>query len=276
MNAPSDMNSKNPKKATGGGSAAQTGISFQNRVAAWVAVRILCDVACTPIFGLAAIPTLFRCETEQPVDDLLVGSRIDSFAYAQIKHSIDLSDSPSSPLADVIDQFQRQILANRGNSAQQRPWDRKPDPARDALVLIVGPGSSGQIREQLRNVLAKLRQLLPQQSLSEAASNAQESKALQAVAAHFSRSYQTEVGTASLDADVRNALRLMHVEVLDVDPNGQGEREALDSLRQVVLRNEENAPAAWATLVQACAHLAETHSGANQAALQRLLLAAGF
>jgi signal recognition particle GTPase len=276
MNAPSDMNSKNPKKATGGGSAAQTGISFQNRVAAWVAVRILCDVACTPIFGLAAIPTLFRCETEQPVDDLLVGSRIDSFAYAQIKHSIDLSDSPSSPLADVIDQFQRQILANRGNSAQQRPWDRKPDPARDALVLIVGPGSSGQIREHLRNVLAKLRQLLPQQSLSEAASNAQESKALQAVAAHFSRSYQTEVGTAPLDADVRNALRLMHVEVLDVDPNGQGEREALDALRQVVLRNEENAPAAWATLVQACAHLAETHSGADQAALQRLLLAAGF
>src|SRR5579859_7694740 len=181
MNAPSDMNSKNPKKATGGGSAAQTGISFQNRVAAWVAVRILCDVACTPIFGLAAIPTLFRCETEQPVDDLLVGSRIDSFAYAQIKHSVDLSDSPNSHLADVIDQFQRQILANRGNSAQHRPWDRKPDPATDALVLIVGPGSSGQIREQLRNVLAKVRQLLPQQSLSEAASNAQELKALQGV-----------------------------------------------------------------------------------------------
>ena len=267
---------KNSQGSSGGGAATQTGINFQNRVAAWVATRILCDVACSAIFGLNDIPSLLRCETEQPVDDLLVGSRADSFAYAQIKHSIDLSDSAHSPLADVVDQFTRQILANRGTRPQRPPWDRKPDPERDVLVLIVGPGSSGSIREHLRNVLAKVRQLLPQQSLSDAAANAQEERALKTVADHFSRSYQTECGALPSDADVRDAVRLMHVEVLDVDPTGHGEREAQDALRQVVLRNHQDAAAAWSALVDACAHMAETHSGADRASLQRILLNAGF
>jgi len=269
------MNS-NAQKSGGGGAATQAGINFQNRIAAWVATRILCDVARSAIFGLTDIPSLLRCETEQAVDDLLVGSRTGWFAYAQVKHSIDLSDSAHSPLADVVDQFTRQILTNRGTRPQRPPWDRKPDPEGDALVLIVGPGSSGLIREHLRNVLEKARQLLPQQNLFDAASNAQEENALKAVSDHFSRSYHAEFGASPSDVDVRNAVRLMHVEILDVDPNGYGEREAQDALRQVVLRNYQDAAAAWSTLVQACAHMAETHSGGDRATLQKILLDAGF
>jgi hypothetical protein len=71
------------RQKTSGGAATQARINFQNRAAAWVATRILCDLARTPIFGLTVVPLLLRCETEQPVDDLLVGSRTDCFAYAQ-------------------------------------------------------------------------------------------------------------------------------------------------------------------------------------------------
>ena len=263
-------------RGSGGGGATQAGINFQNRVAAWVATRILCDMARVPIFGLREIPSLLRCETEQPVDDLLVGSRADTFAFAQVKHSIDLSDLPTSVFAGVVDQFAKQILANRGTGLPRRPWDRKPDPESDALMLIVGPGSSGQIREHLRSVLSRVRQLLPQQGLSEAAGNAQEARALDVISSHFSRSYQIEVGTIPNDVELRSALRLMHVELLDVDPNGQAEREAQDALRQVVLRDHRQADSAWSVLVDACAHMAETHSGADQTALQNILLDAGF
>jgi hypothetical protein len=68
----------------------------------------------------------------------------------------------------------------------------------------------------------------------------------------------------------------MHVELLDVDPNGQAEREAQDALREVVLRDHRQADSAWSVLVNACGHIAETHSGADQTALQNILLDAGF
>jgi hypothetical protein len=260
--------------STGGGAATQAGINFQNRVAAWVAVRILSEVARGRVFGLAEIPRLLQCETDQPVDDLLVGSRTDAFAFAQSKHSIDLSESPASVFAEVVDQFTRQTLQDP--VAQHRPWDRKLDPERDALLLIVGPGSSGVIREALRNVLEKVRRLLPSQPVTDAASNAAETRALDVITDHFTKSYHDRTGRRPNDLEVRNALRLFRVEILDVDPGGLGEREALDTLRDVVLRNVAQADAAWSTLVDACAHMAETHRGADFAALQGILLKAGF
>jgi len=270
------MKQTNGQHASSGGAATQAGINFQNRVAGWVATRILCDMARGPIFGLPGIPHLLRCETEQPVDDLLVGSRANSFAFIQIKHSLDLSDSANSPFANVVDQFTRQMLGHQGTAGKQRPWDRKPQPAVDALVLITGPGGSGVIRDHLRSVLTKVRQLLPDQSLADASGNATEARALQAVMDHFSRSYRAEIGTPPTETDLRDALRLMRVEVLDVDPDGHAEREAKDALRDVILRDPAQADAAWSTLIHACARLAETHSGADRAGLQDILLGAGF
>jgi len=260
--------------STGGGAATQAGINFQNRVAAWVAVRILSEIARGPVFGLAEIPRLLQCETDQPVDDLLVGSRTDAFAFAQSKHSIDLSESPASVFAEVVDQFTRQTLQDPGG--QGRPWDRKLDPERDALLLIVGPRSSGLIRGALRSVLEKVRRLLPSQPVTDAASNTAETRALGLITDHFTKSYHDRTGAKPNDPEVRNALGLFRVEILDVDPGGLGEREALDTLRDVVLRDVAQADAAWSTLVDACAHMAETHTGADFAALQGILLKAGF
>ncbi len=164
------MACKQNNPSTEGGAAVQAGTNFQNRVAAWVAVRILSEAARGPIFGLGEIPGLLQCETDQPVDDVLVGSHTDAFAFAQIKRSIDLSDSPASVFAEAVDQFTRQTLEDP--VAQHRPWDRKPDPEQDAVLLIVGPGSSGVIRESLRNLLEKVRRLLSSQPLADAVSNA--------------------------------------------------------------------------------------------------------
>jgi hypothetical protein len=59
-----------------GGAATQAGIDYQNRVAAWMAVRILAEQDASPPWNLLDNVTLefLRCETEQPVDDLLVGT----------------------------------------------------------------------------------------------------------------------------------------------------------------------------------------------------------
>src|SRR5258708_7155653 len=63
-------------RLSGGGVAAQAGINYQNRVAAWLAVRILAEQDAPPLWDLSAGSTLefLRCETEQPVDDVMVGT----------------------------------------------------------------------------------------------------------------------------------------------------------------------------------------------------------
>ena len=268
------MKSKTKSQRNSGGSAAQAGINFQNRVAAWVAVRILCESSGAGIFGLAGIPTLFRCETEQPVDDLLVGTSVLSFAFVNVKHSLDLSDTANSTFETVVQQFARQFLAFR-SARGARPWEKPLDPARDALVFVVSTATAAPVRVHLKSVLSKIRTLLPVQPLTDAPTNKDEVRALRVVETLFRDTYRKETGADPTEVQIREALALMRVEVLGVDPGGDNEREAKSLLASVVLADETQAGAAWVTLLHVCAQLAENHGGADRAQLQRELLAAG-
>lgn len=271
-----------PKKPAGltrprrnsGGAAASAGINFQNRVTAWLAVRTLCESALGSVFGLQGIPTILRCETEQPVDDILVGTSASCFAFINVKHSLPLSAASNSVLRSVITQFTNQALAFRGAKGS-RPWERKLDPHRDALVLAVGPTAPSSIRSHLKSVLSKVRTLLPEQVLSDAQSNKDEAHALQVVESLFRDAYAQAIGETLHNAQLREILALMRVEVLDVDPHGDAEREAKNALSGIVLADSSQTDAAWATILHVCAQLAETHGGSDRAALQRELLAVG-
>ncbi|MFP4029734.1 MAG: hypothetical protein ACLFWL_18300 [Candidatus Brocadiia bacterium] len=78
--------------SSAGGAATQTGILFQNRIAAWAAVHILAEESVSIPWDLRASTTLesLRCETEHPVDDLLIRTSEDGNIYVQAKHSINL------------------------------------------------------------------------------------------------------------------------------------------------------------------------------------------
>ena len=114
--------------SSGGGVATQAGTDYQNRVAAWVAVRILAEHESAPPWNLSSDTTLefIRCETEQPVDDLLIGTSHQGHIFVQVKHSLVLSSSVDSPFASVIDQFVRQFIAHRGVEHTNPPWERPP------------------------------------------------------------------------------------------------------------------------------------------------------
>jgi hypothetical protein len=132
-------------------------------------------------------------------------------------------------------------------------------------VLVVSPVTSAPVRVHLQAVLSKARTLLPVQPLADGPSNKDEAPALRIVETLFRASYQKETGAAPTDAQVRDALSLMRVEILGVDPGGDAEREAKTLLRDLVLADENQADAAWATLLQFCARMAENHGGADRA-----------
>ena len=265
-------------KASSGGSAAAGGMDFQHRFAAWVAVRVLAEKAATPPWDLSTTAVLewFRCETEQPVDDLLVGTSGSGYVFSQIKRRLNLSSGADSDLASALDQFVRQFISCRDASGGSRPTDRPLDPARDRLVLITSSLSSEPIRVHLPNALRRAQNLIVEQTLDEAAANNEERRALSVVRKHILNSWQAILNSEPSEAELRHLLSLIHVHVLDVEAETPGEREAKDLLRSTVLRNSAQADQAWTTLVTLCAGCAAQRSGADRAILQRELLKSGL
>ncbi len=261
----------------GGGAATQKGIAFQNRAAAWVAVRILAEQAASPPWNLPGRTTFefIRCETEQPVDDLLIGTSEGGFVFVQVKHRLTLERRHDSAFASAIDQFVRQFAACR-NGAAGRLWERPLNPDRDRLVLLIGPNSSAAIREHLPSALAKLPPVASGPVIDVAAITQEERRALGVFREHFARSWQRALDNHRSDNDLVRLISLIRVFTLDVDEGGAAEREAKDRLRSDVLCDATQADMAWNTLVQACAGFASNRTGADRDILQRVLLDAGI
>lgn len=266
------------QRASSGGAAAAAGMDFQYRVTAWVAALILAEKDASPPWGLPAGTTLewFRCQTEHPVDDLLVGTSAEGLVFGQIKRNLKLSPAPDSDLASALDQFVRQFVACRAETSGTRAWNRPLDSERDRLLLITSSRTPQLIRLHLFAVLSRLRDPHVYRPLSDAAANNEERRALSVVEEHLRRSWQRVLGIEPSEEDLRELLSLVHVHVLDVEEGGSGEREAMNLLRGSVLQDPDQADAAWAQLASLASSLAAQRSGADRPGLQRLLLDAGF
>jgi hypothetical protein len=261
-----------------GGMAAQTGIGYQNRVAAWTCVRILAERDVTPLWRLKTDVTFdyIRCETEQPVDDILVGTSEGGHAFINVKHTVMKSKAPNSALSSAINQFVRQFISHRGQTAGRHPWEHELDQNEDRLVLVTSPKSSFAIKTHLPRVLMRLRALPLHGGADAAATTRQEKEALAVVREHVARAWRDSAGCDITEEDELRLLKLIWVETLDVEEDAAGEREAKDVLRAVVVEDPKQADAAWDVLVAACAGYASRQGGADRSSLQQHLLKAGI
>jgi hypothetical protein len=262
-------------KSTAGGSATNAGVAFQSRVAAWTSVRILAGQDVAPLWGLSSGTSLefLRCETEQPVDDIHVGTSTSGNVFIQVKHTVRVEKAPASDLASAINQFVRQFLSSRAQTAPLRPWERPLDPDRDRLVLVVGSRSSAAIVETLPTLLARSSALTHHQPITDAAKTEDERHVWGIVLEHLERSWKEIVKAGPNDEELRHLLSLIRVHQLDVDPNRPGEREAVGALTSLIHNAEETAPLlAWTALIELCQQFATSRSGGDRARLQNALL----
>ena len=259
-----------------GGAATHAGTDYQNRASAWLSIRILAEQDASPPWDLPSSVTLdlIRCESDQPVDDILVGLSSGGFAFLQAKHAVTLSAGIDSDLGKTLDQFVRQYLRAPVPGYAAQPWDRPLDPERDRLVLLAGRCSE-PIRSDLPSLLIRLRGLTDAQHLAAAALTDGERRALKVVQDHISHFWNSVAGSPPREADVRALLRLIRVHVLDVDPGQAGEREAKDLLRSAVLADPTQADLAWTELLRSAALCARGQTGADRRALQHGLRDAG-
>lgn len=255
----------------GGGAATAGGMEYQHRVAAWVAVHILAESAVSVPWNFPEeFPLIsLQCETNQPVDDLLVETQEGKRAFIQAKRTLISSKAVASDFAKVIDQFVRQFQAGQ--------QEKKPlDPITDRLVLVVGPEASSTIRKDLRRVLSRISSSPLTQPIARAPQNQGERIVLSTLMKHLKRSWKTVFGTGATDKELRNVLALMHIQTLDVEQGGTDEATAKSFLRQYILKDQSQAAAAWSKLINTCSVYAVNHSGANRSTLQQVLLVAGY
>jgi hypothetical protein len=150
------------------------------------------------------------------------------------------------------------------------------DWSRDRLVLVTSPEASARVRVDLRAVLERGRDLPIVDSLDALAINEGQRQARDVVVAHLHQIWQQEHGTVPSVTELRQILALMQVEVVDVEPGGEGEREAQTLLGPGVLSDPSQNATGWTTLVDFCTDLMRRRSGTDRRGLLHALQRAGL
>ncbi len=271
----------NIENSTSGGSANQAGLNYQNRVAAWCCTHILAEKAVASPWEIGSNTTIefIRCETEQPVDDILLGTSSNGLIFLNVKHSIKFSKKRDSAFGSVVSQFVSQFTSYRGEKAGDQPWMRELDASTDRLILVTThSGCSGSLRNSLRKILSKIRTVTSKENflfLVEHSSNA-EQDTLTTLRHHISQTWEEVVGSSIQFHEELELLKLIRIEILDVDESDSSEKEAQNILRTSILKLPSDSLSGWNLLIQHCANLASNRGSASRESLQELFLKSGL
>ncbi len=228
---------------------------------------ILAEADADPPFELPDDLTFasLHAETTKAVDDLTVNTSTKGEVLCQAKHTVTLETTSDSALGKTIAQFVRQF---RGSTP-------KLDPAKDRLVLVTASLSSAPIKIHLPAFLARLRtSAAPQKEWT--AGNKGENQAAAVIRNHVIRTWRAEFGKKPTAPEIISLLRLVHVQVLDVDRGGDHEREAKQLLRRSVLLTPADATKCWNTLLTEVGGYATVGQSADRSALLQALARAGI
>jgi hypothetical protein len=247
----------------GGGHATAGGVQFQTNVAADLVVGMLAERDYVPPWRWPRAATIesVRVETGEPTDDTFAATSLGGRAYIQAKNSLDLGTPESSEFGKTITQLTEQYLTCRDGEDSRTPLD----PDKDRLIIAVGTGASGTIRESLRTVLDRVRDWPADKPLLDAASGDAEQKALETTIAHINRAVAASDQHQPADDELRRILSLITVSTHDfAGYDGAAQRAALTLLSTSVVADTNRAGDAWNAL-----HVVVTANAAGQSGLDR-------
>lgn len=141
----------------GGGSAASSGLLFQQRIGTLFAAWLISGRSIDNRLGLGSTKLVsVGMETDAPVDDILALTSDGGYVAVQAKTNLSLSAIPGSRFHETITQFVNQrVKCAEGEGVHG--WDRPLDPAIDRLVIAVNPTAPATVRQDLPVALQHLR-----------------------------------------------------------------------------------------------------------------------
>jgi hypothetical protein len=251
----------------GGGAATSAGIHFQQRLGALFGAWLLAGQRFDRRFNLGdAVPAWMRCETEAPIDDILVATSIGGFVAIQAKTTASLSTDSKSPFGKTISQFVRHWLVCRDGDGLQL-WNRPLAADRDRLVLAVGPQAPANLREDLATAL-RLRAQPGGGALTAA-----QKRAFDTFSACVAQAWAVAT-TEAYDQGLPEQLAPL-ITIFVFDPDEVGQQSILDGLQQVIAAGS-NPAIALTALEIVTVEMMSQRGGADRATLRQTLLSRGI
>jgi hypothetical protein len=256
-----------------GGFATQRGINYQNRIAAFFAASCLSESIAVPGLPTSLVQNI-RCETGEPLADILLTFESDGIAFIEVKRTIQLTSGRMKPvLSQVIQQY---LVSDQGTSSGKFPWRRVLDPTRDRLMLITSSESPESVTKHLAACLERIGPEAGPEILPTIPKNGQETRAFRDFHALALEAWQELMGAVPpLDKVVR-LYSLFRIGFLDVNPGEADEQHGQTFLANAVLSNPQDSSKAWSSLVHAMGAASESRQSLSRSELRRALLDAGF
>lgn len=261
------------KTRPAGGFATQRGINYQNRVGAYFSTTCLAESIAIP--GLPRSPVQsIRCETGEPLADLLLTFENDGIAFIEVKRTIQLTSARMKPvLSQVIQQY---LVSDQGTSGGKFPWRRNLDPIKDRLMLLTSSESPVNVTKHLAACLARIGPEVGTKALRAIPQNDEETRAFDGFHKLMLEAWKELMGVEPSLEKVLRVYSLLRIGSLDVNPDESDEQQSQALLAHSVLSKPEEGPKAWFSLVHVMGTASETRQTMSRRDLRQALLDSGF
>jgi len=255
-----------------GGRANAGGVNYEQRVAAFIAVKMLVGNQSTVWEGIDGSQlSAISMQARESVDDVVVSlsGNTEACVFISAKERRGaIALTPRSPafadtVAAFVKQFHKLTLAAR---------------AKSRLVWAI-PSSAGRaMTHELLEVLDTHRRDAGDTSLSEflRGRESKKVKALKALQTASAKAWEKESGTSPTEAELRSFLRLVYVEVYDFGCGGRFERQALDALASHIVADPKQANQAWEKLEHFFADANQRGLRITPSSLRKALIGGGL
>jgi hypothetical protein len=255
-----------------GGRATAAGVAYESRIAASIAVTMLCGSKSTLWNGIGGDEiSAVTLQSPEAVDDVVVALRRAKGAGAFISakyrgNAIPITDA-SSAFVDTIQSFvtQFQTLPKDVRSDSCFIW-AIPSSAGAAATRCLPQALDAHRKEAFDSPLSRF--------ISSRTSN--ERRVFETLCEQIKSAWAQQVGTDPSEEELRELLRLVRVELYDFGAGLRSERIAERELRTHVVADASHAPKTWSTLEKIFERNNRNGLTVTPASLRRELAAAGI
>ncbi|MDH0301528.1 MULTISPECIES: hypothetical protein [unclassified Pseudomonas] len=198
-----------------GGAATNSGIDYQQRVAAFFTLAMALKLDCSNVLERSEANEIhgIAYETADAIDDVVL-THTACKTFLQVKRKLSLSEQPQSDFFKTIDQFVRQSLGSRNPT--------------DCYAIVTTPDTSKKITSDLRKITTSAR--LNTTAAMENPLTLAEQAAYDLLVRCIERAFLFHTKTPASPQDIQSLLRKTYIITLDIEHGSSYEKAFLLSI----------------------------------------------
>ena len=260
-------------RSSAGGTRTAGGVGHEGRCLAWAAAYMLTEEP-LPRWASGRRVAGVGGQTNRPVDDVGLVTDEGGWVTIQAKKGMRVDKRPGGGLGEAV----RQLIEIDEAGVPEGPSGilRPLEPGRD-LVLILSDDSAAQtVNRNLAPVVSRLRDLLPDVPVTEAAPNRDQAEALGALKAQLERCWKERWARDLTDADFRRLTRVLSVRALRIAEDGEDYATTVRVMLRDLAGDATSAETLWKALLTEGQRLAEERAYLGRDGLMKILDAQGI